>query len=49
MSKTFKECVILALDNLSLVVKARQRDVRLVLEHHRWSLENASGFGSSVE
>ena len=45
MSKNLKESVILALDNLSVVAKARQRDVRLVPKHYRWSLENMSGFG----
>lgn len=45
MSKNVKESVILALGNLSVVVKARQRDVRLVPANYRWSLENMSGFG----
>lgn len=45
MSKKEKNGIILALDNLLVVVKGEQRDVRLVPAHYGWSLENMSGFG----
>lgn len=41
-----KKCVFfLAIDNLSMVEKARKGEERLVPAHQRLSLENVAGFG----